>query len=106
MQAAVLFDQYPAIYRCHGAVAAHGSQGINGGLIRVTTMNRQQDLLVGDKKVGIGGRQPLAFPVELRGGQGQGNQGQPVVLIRGVDFPDSELGANSLPRPREQDMFR
>ena len=38
--------------------------------------------------------------------QGQGNQGQPVVLIRGVDFPDSELGANSLPRPREQDMFR
>ena len=42
--------------------------------------------------------------------QGQGNQGQPVVLIRGVQFPDSdpdsELGASALPRPPEQDMFR
>lgn len=38
--------------------------------------------------------------------QGQGNQGQPVVLIRGVRFPSSEQGANALPRPAEQDMFR
>ncbi len=38
--------------------------------------------------------------------QGQGDQGQPVVLIRGVQFPDSDQGADVLPRPREQDMFR
>ena len=38
--------------------------------------------------------------------QGQGNQGQPVVLIRGVQFPGSEQGADALPRPAAQDMFR
>ena len=38
--------------------------------------------------------------------QGQGNQGQPVVLIRGLRFPASDQGADALPRPAEQDMFR
>jgi coenzyme F420-0:L-glutamate ligase / coenzyme F420-1:gamma-L-glutamate ligase len=38
--------------------------------------------------------------------QGQGNQGQPVVLIRGLQFPASDQGADALPRPAEQDMFR
>ncbi|MBT3331375.1 MAG: coenzyme F420-0:L-glutamate ligase [Rhodospirillaceae bacterium] len=38
--------------------------------------------------------------------QGQGNEGQPVVVIRGVSFPDSDMGADALPRPAEQDMFR
>ena len=38
--------------------------------------------------------------------QGQGNQGQPVVLIRGLHFPASDQGADALPRPAEQDMFR
>jgi len=38
--------------------------------------------------------------------QGQGNQGQPVILIRGLQFPPSGQGADALPRPAEQDMFR
>lgn len=38
--------------------------------------------------------------------QGQGNQGQPVILIRGVHFPSSDQGADALPRPPAQDMFR
>ncbi|MDA1098429.1 MAG: coenzyme F420-0:L-glutamate ligase [Proteobacteria bacterium] len=38
--------------------------------------------------------------------QGQGNQGQPVVLIRGLQFPFSNQGADALPRPAAQDMFR
>ncbi|MDE0944950.1 MAG: coenzyme F420-0:L-glutamate ligase [Alphaproteobacteria bacterium] len=38
--------------------------------------------------------------------QGQGNEGQPVVVIRGVSFPASDMGADALPRPAEQDMFR
>jgi len=38
--------------------------------------------------------------------QGQGNEGQPVVVIRGVSFPGSDMGADALPRPAEQDMFR
>ena len=38
--------------------------------------------------------------------QGQGNQGQPVVVIRGLQFPPSDQGADALPRPAKQDMFR
>ena len=38
--------------------------------------------------------------------QGEGSQGQPVVLVRGLRFPGSEQGAGALLRPAEQDMFR
>mgnify|MGYP003966178501 FL=1 len=38
--------------------------------------------------------------------QGQGNEGRPVVVIRGVRFPASDLGADALVRPKEMDMFR
>lgn len=38
--------------------------------------------------------------------QGQGAEGRPVVLMRGVEFPDLDLPASSLLRPLEEDMFR
>jgi coenzyme F420-0:L-glutamate ligase/coenzyme F420-1:gamma-L-glutamate ligase len=39
--------------------------------------------------------------------QGQGAEGQPVVLIRGFRFPlDEASGADALVRPRDEDMFR
>jgi coenzyme F420-0:L-glutamate ligase/coenzyme F420-1:gamma-L-glutamate ligase len=38
--------------------------------------------------------------------QGQGSEGQPVVLIRGFEFPDVEEDCKTLIRPREEDMFR
>ena len=38
--------------------------------------------------------------------QGQGNEGRPVVVIRGMSFPASDQGADALVRPKEMDMFR
>lgn len=38
--------------------------------------------------------------------QGQGSEGQPVVLIRGFEFPEVDEDCKSLIRPREEDMFR
>lgn len=38
--------------------------------------------------------------------QGQGSEGQPVVLIRGFQFPQVDEDCKSLIRPREEDMFR
>ena len=38
--------------------------------------------------------------------QGQGAEGQPVVLIRGFEFPGVEEDCTTRIRPREEDMFR
>ena len=38
--------------------------------------------------------------------QGQGGEGQPVVLVRGLRYPASDQGARALLRPREEDLFR
>jgi len=38
--------------------------------------------------------------------QGQGAQAQPVVLVRGLDYPASAQTADSLLRPRDEDLFR
>jgi coenzyme F420-0:L-glutamate ligase/coenzyme F420-1:gamma-L-glutamate ligase len=38
--------------------------------------------------------------------QGQGAEGQPIVLIRGFEFPAVEEDSKILIRPREEDMFR
>lgn len=38
--------------------------------------------------------------------QGQGDEGYPVVLIRGLEFPMDNQTARALLRPREEDMFR
>ncbi len=38
--------------------------------------------------------------------QGQGSEGRPVVVIRGMSFPASDQGADALVRPKEMDMFR
>jgi len=38
--------------------------------------------------------------------QGQGAEGLPVVLVRGVDISGPELAAQALVRPKEEDMFR
>ena len=38
--------------------------------------------------------------------QGQGNEGTPVVIIRGVQFPDNAQDASSLIRPEAEDLFR
>jgi coenzyme F420-0:L-glutamate ligase / coenzyme F420-1:gamma-L-glutamate ligase len=37
---------------------------------------------------------------------GQGNQGQPVIVVRGLALADAELPARVLVRPPEQDLFR
>ena len=38
--------------------------------------------------------------------QGQGDEGYPVVLIPGLEFPVDDQTARALLRPREEDMFR
>ena len=38
--------------------------------------------------------------------QGQGDEGTPAVLMRGIQFPKDDLPAASLLRPLEEDMFR
>ena len=38
--------------------------------------------------------------------QGQGAEGQPVVLVRGLEFPASNQSARTLLRARAEDMFR
>jgi coenzyme F420-0:L-glutamate ligase/coenzyme F420-1:gamma-L-glutamate ligase len=38
--------------------------------------------------------------------QGQGAEGYPVVLVRGLDCPASTQSARALLRPRDEDMFR
>ncbi len=38
--------------------------------------------------------------------QGQGNEGTPIVIVRGGQFPDNGEDASSLIRPKADDMFR
>jgi coenzyme F420-0:L-glutamate ligase/coenzyme F420-1:gamma-L-glutamate ligase len=37
---------------------------------------------------------------------GEGSEGRPLVLIRGLDYPKGHGRASDLNRPREQDMYR
>ena len=37
---------------------------------------------------------------------GQGAEGRPVVLIRGLSLPDDDTPAQSLVRPEQEDLFR
>ena len=54
--------------------------------------------------------QPVALADELSAAasvlQGQGAEGRPAVLMRGIRFPSEDLPASSLLRPLAEDMFR
>jgi coenzyme F420-0:L-glutamate ligase/coenzyme F420-1:gamma-L-glutamate ligase len=91
-----------------GRAWRQGTAGIAlgaAGLPSLQDLTQQPDLhgrLLQVSKVGLADE--LAAAASLV--QGQGDEGKPVILIRGFDPFEADLNAATLIRPRDEDMFR
>ncbi|MDP6565871.1 MAG: coenzyme F420-0:L-glutamate ligase [Alphaproteobacteria bacterium] len=91
-----------------GRAWRNGTMGLaigSAGLPALWDLRGEPDLYGRELQVSeVGLADQLASAASLL--QGEGSQGQPVVLVRGLRFPGSDQGAGALLRPAEQDMFR
>ncbi len=92
----------------HGRPWREGAVGLAigaAGVAAVADLRGQPDLFGRPLRVTtVGMVDELAAAASLL--MGQGNEGVPVVLVRGVPFAADEAGARVVQRPAERDLFR
>jgi coenzyme F420-0:L-glutamate ligase/coenzyme F420-1:gamma-L-glutamate ligase len=97
----VISDSFGRAWRRGTAGIAIGAAGLPGLL----DLRGNEDLFGRILEVSISGfADEIAAAASLV--QGQGAEGQPVVLVRGLDWAQPAMGAGQLVRPASEDLFR
>ena len=97
----VISDSFGRAWRRGTAGVAIGAAGLPGLL----DLRGNPDLFGRILEVSISGfADEIAAAASLV--QGQGAEGQPVVLVRGLDWGQPAMGAGQLVRPASEDLFR
>jgi coenzyme F420-0:L-glutamate ligase/coenzyme F420-1:gamma-L-glutamate ligase len=92
----------------HGRAWRNGTTGVTiglSGLPGLVDLRGQPDLFGQELHITtVGAADELASAASLL--MGQGNEGTPVIHIRGFPYPMRESSLNELLRPEDQDLFR
>lgn len=101
MVAVVITDTHGRPFRLGNVGVAIGVAGMQA----LTDLRGQRDLYGRELMISMQGyADMIASAAHLL--TGEGAEGRPVVLLRGLDFPQGEGKASDLNRPRERDLYR